>query len=188
MKAQYTVDRVLVRPFEPISTQFLSSRFYDGRKIVDALETPELAEQWFAVMTQELSRPPVAHVDARALDALRGLRDGVATVYEHALGNNRDQIADSLNALVGSVEIDPAIPKRQSQALIDFAGRGNPLESFMAEVALSCAFTVSAPQVAQLEKCEGPNCVLYYTRMRDSQHWCSNTCGNRARVARHARK
>ena len=35
--------------------------------------------------------------------------------------------------------------------------------------------------------CEAPSCVLYFVRTHPRQEWCSPSCGNRARVARHYR-
>ncbi len=36
-----------------------------------------------------------------------------------------------------------------------------------------------------LYPCLGPGCVLYFTRDHPRREWCSDACGNRARVARH---
>ncbi|WP_071936732.1 CGNR zinc finger domain-containing protein [Rhodococcus sp. 2G] len=38
-----------------------------------------------------------------------------------------------------------------------------------------------------LRRCEAPRCVLYFTRYNPRQHWCSDICGNRVRVARSMR-
>ena len=35
-------------------------------------------------------------------------------------------------------------------------------------------------------RCGAPGCGMAFIRSRASQHWCTNSCGNRARVARHA--
>ncbi|MGN7132510.1 CGNR zinc finger domain-containing protein [Rhodococcoides corynebacterioides] len=35
-----------------------------------------------------------------------------------------------------------------------------------------------------LSKCPAPRCLLNFTRHISRQHWCSDVCGNRARIAR----
>jgi predicted RNA-binding Zn ribbon-like protein len=41
---------------------------------------------------------------------------------------------------------------------------------------------------AHLRRCPAPGCGMVYPQSRASQTWCSTSCGNRARVARHAAK
>lgn len=37
----------------------------------------------------------------------------------------------------------------------------------------------------RLRACLAPNCVLYFVKEHTRREWCSPSCGNRARVARH---
>ena len=37
-----------------------------------------------------------------------------------------------------------------------------------------------------IQRCGAPGCGMVYVQSRASQRWCSSSCGNRARVARHA--
>jgi predicted RNA-binding Zn ribbon-like protein len=38
----------------------------------------------------------------------------------------------------------------------------------------------------RLRLCRAPSCVLFFLKEHPRQQWCSPSCGNRARVARHA--
>jgi predicted RNA-binding Zn ribbon-like protein len=57
----------------------------------------------------------------------------------------------------------------------------------LAAVARDGATLVADPQ-RPLRACRAPGCVLYFVRDHPRQEWCSVTCGNRARAARHYRR
>lgn len=41
-------------------------------------------------------------------------------------------------------------------------------------------------RAGELRSCQAPRCVRYFLREHGRQKWCKQSCGNRARVARHA--
>lgn len=188
MRTQYVVDGVLVRPFEPTATRFLSSRFYDGRKLVDGLETQATTRNWFSVMSQELGVAEVDEIDAHKLERLRRAREGISVAYDAALAGEFSRLAMALNSLAHDVNIAPRFCGENGTFVAHLTEGTNRLEDFLAEVLLSAANTLTRPDLSRLRKCDGPHCVLYFTQLRSSQQWCSNTCGNRARVARHSQK
>ncbi|QES48267.1 hypothetical protein DEJ50_11010 [Streptomyces venezuelae] len=47
---------------------------------------------------------------------------------------------------------------------------------------------LAGPQCEQLRSCSAPRCVRYFLRSHGRQAWCKPSCGNRARVARHAER
>jgi predicted RNA-binding Zn ribbon-like protein len=44
---------------------------------------------------------------------------------------------------------------------------------------------VSGPRVEDLRVCGAPGCMLMFLKDHPRREWCSTTCGNRARQARH---
>ena len=66
--------------------------------------------------------------------------------------------------------------------MLEPAGEVDPLEELLARVA------VSAIELAEegIGFCDAPSCGQFFARDRSNQKWCSNHCGTRARVARHA--
>jgi predicted RNA-binding Zn ribbon-like protein len=44
---------------------------------------------------------------------------------------------------------------------------------------------VTGPERGDLRACGAPRCVLMFLKDHPRREWCSNTCGNRARQARH---
>ena len=44
---------------------------------------------------------------------------------------------------------------------------------------------LTGPRRGDLRACGAPGCVLMFLKDHPRREWCSNTCGNRARQARH---
>lgn len=65
--------------------------------------------------------------------------------------------------------------QRVSQGTADLA--------LSAELARSALALLADP--ARLRRCRAPGCILFFLQHDPRQQWCSSSCGNRARVARH---
>jgi predicted RNA-binding Zn ribbon-like protein len=57
-----------------------------------------------------------------------------------------------------------------------------------AVVARQTIALVAGPDCARIATCGAPGCILFFLKDRRSAAWCSASCGNRARVARHYRR
>ncbi|MFD6415238.1 CGNR zinc finger domain-containing protein [Streptomyces sp. NPDC060194] len=64
----------------------------------------------------------------------------------------------------------------------------DPGVRLVAQLARAAADFLAGPQRARLRACTAPRCVRYYVQTHGRQEWCRASCGNRARVARHARR
>ena len=53
-------------------------------------------------------------------------------------------------------------------------------------LAISVLDFLAGPNVTELRSCQAPRCVRYFLKHHGRQTWCKESCGNRARVARHA--
>ena len=189
MDAQYIESGVLVRPVEAFATNFLSSRYYDGRGIVDLLESPESASRWMRVVGGEIAAPiePFAPSETE-LERLRSLRDGVEATYRTLVDGSAADSASALREVLDDARIAPTVGASADRVAVSWAASGSSrIDELVAAVAVSAASTVTGHVATLLRKCEAPRCVLYYTRHNSRQHWCSSVCGNRARVARAAR-
>jgi predicted RNA-binding Zn ribbon-like protein len=91
--------------------------------------------------------------------------------------------ADRLNARVRAV---PLVPQLQDGKLeLVPAAAAAPVDELLARVARS-AIELSAH--GGVGFCDAPSCGQFFERRRASQRWCSDACGTRARVARHAHR
>lgn len=93
------------------------------------------------------------------------------------------RLADAVNDLEPRVviDIDDAVRRR-----LETAAEGQ----VFVEGALALAVTdfLTGPLAPRLRSCQAPRCVRYFVQDHGRQQWCKASCGNRARVARHAQR
>ena len=71
---------------------------------------------------------------------------------------------------------------------IESGTRGPPVAAALAEVADATVDLFAGPHRDLIRSCLAPGCVLFFLKDHPRRTWCSEGCGNRARVARfHAR-
>ncbi|MFF3488386.1 CGNR zinc finger domain-containing protein [Streptomyces sp. NPDC002701] len=54
-----------------------------------------------------------------------------------------------------------------------------------AALARAAVAFLAGPDRRRLRACHAPRCVRYFLQDHPRQEWCTPSCGNRARVARH---
>jgi predicted RNA-binding Zn ribbon-like protein len=69
--------------------------------------------------------------------------------------------------------------------LVEPTSRGSAADALLAEFARSALALLAEPNREQLGLCRAPGCILFFLKRHPRQQWCSPSCGNRARVARH---
>jgi predicted RNA-binding Zn ribbon-like protein len=68
---------------------------------------------------------------------------------------------------------------------VEVTSQGTPVDALLAEIARSGLVLLVPPERERLGLCRAPGCILFFLKRHPRQQWCSNSCGNRARVARH---
>jgi len=111
------------------------------------------------------------------MDRRNAGRGALATVNRH-LGNHAKHEILQIRASSGDFELVPDNMASSATALL-------------ARLAYEGAALLTSPQASQLKHCGNPECVLIFldTSRNQQRRWCSmDTCGNRAKVAKHYRK
>ena len=67
----------------------------------------------------------------------------------------------------------------------DRPASASPTRVALAELAHDSIDMLTGPSGIKLVACHAPRCLLYFVRSQPRREWCSETCGNRARAARH---
>lgn len=189
MRTQYIKNGVLVRPPEKPATNFLSSRFYDGRGIIDLLESPDSAHVWMQTLAEEIRFPRTPFTPTNdQLWRLQQLRNTIESVYRNTLDGHLTQASAHMHTTLDQIRICPGVVSGEDRLHASWAGESDdPFNALVAEIAVSTMTAVTGHPATLLRKCEAPRCVLYFTRHNSRQHWCSDVCGNRVRVARSAK-
>jgi len=151
--------------------------------LVDELADKRAANVWL----RQHQLPPVRGNDAvhselvEHRDELRRLFTAViddAPLSRHALKTLNAQAARAPVTLVARRLAD-------GDVLVEPSRQGSVIDVLFAELSRSALALLAPPAREQLELCRAPGCILFFLKQHPRQLWCSSSCGNRARVARH---
>jgi predicted RNA-binding Zn ribbon-like protein len=180
----------VVRRDQPLAIELVSTVHVRDGEVVDALATAEGLAAWLEVNASRLG--DTGGVDARAaLFRVRALRAAVDRLVRAAVAGGPPDPAD-VEAVNAATQAAPShrelrwppgdvAPIAVERSPADATGR---LLARLADDAVAAL----AGEHGTLGACGGPSCVLLFARTHPRQAWCSNACGNRARVARHYRR
>ena len=129
------------------------------------------------------------HVGAarRLRDALRRL---AATVTEDDRVHARSGLAEAeaVDAVNAALAAAPHLQLRRSTGGWELgSAAGDAVDAVLAALARDGAELIADP-ARPLRACGAPGCVLFFVRDHPRREWCSVTCGNRVRAARHYRR
>ncbi|MGE7386443.1 CGNR zinc finger domain-containing protein [Streptomyces sp. NPDC004126] len=153
-------------------------------------------------------------VDERLRQEVTGLRRAVRALFARAVSPAPPSAADAgrlmpaaeaVAALNAAAALEPVVPQLawpaagpssaalHPAAAASGAGAGAASEPgvrdrVLAALARAAIEFLAGPQREQLRSCSAPRCVRYFLRSHGRQAWCKPSCGNRARVARHAER
>ncbi len=178
----------LLRPDEPLAVQFASTRYFNGHGLVDLFDEPATLTHWFK---EHIADPaglvaPVASVGGRDFGRVREARTAVIALLRAAtedLTPPEGALALVNQALRQLREPQLAWPS-DGPSSVGWRTPRSVVDIGLGRVYLSTVETVTEPRRSRLRACPAPRCVLFFTMSHPRQQWCSNVCGNRARVAR----
>jgi predicted RNA-binding Zn ribbon-like protein len=140
---------------------------------LDGLETDADLARWL-----ELEQDRLGSVSEPPLEEFRRLRAAIRALLVEGriesveVVNRASAAAPSFVQLRGSgVEVDSLAASEGEQAL--------------GTIAAAAIELVGGPDRDLIRVCEAPSCGLFFVAARERQQWCTPSCGNRARVARH---
>lgn len=121
------------------------------------------------------------------------LRDALRRLAAHATGDDRPAAASPIADLDQAVTVlnehaaqlpPPAIATSPSGLSRAKKTPTSGVTTGLADIAQQ-AVALLADNGNQLRACHAPGCVFYFVKTHPRREWCSVTCGNRARAARH---
>ncbi|MFI0896110.1 ABATE domain-containing protein [Streptomyces sp. NPDC020983] len=124
----------------------------------------------------------------RALFA-RAVRPGPPSSADAGRLPSADRALERLNAAAARVPFAPRLewPAGGPAAAVRAAARTPSAADLLAAALARHAIAfLAGPDRERLRACPAPRCVRYFVKEHARQQWCKPSCGNRARVARHA--
>ena len=143
------------------------------------------AEDLVAWADREAPRVPSIDAEAVRLGEVRTLRDDVKALL-HAAVRGEPAPVPAVERVNARVRAAPLVHQlRDGEAVLAPAGPLDAIDELLARVAQSAIELTARGGVGF---CDAPSCGQFFERRRVSQLWCSDACGTRARVARHAHR
>jgi predicted RNA-binding Zn ribbon-like protein len=145
--------------------------------------TPAQAAEWLA---EQGIRVDPEEVDVQAMAGLH--LAAAAALRAAARGESPPQGAvDEINAASAAASVAPQLnwpaDGRPRMWLSTQSGSSGHALGILARAVIDL---VTGPQRELLRICQAPGCTEVYLATNSRRLWCSSTCGNRVRVARHA--
>ncbi|HET6711913.1 CGNR zinc finger domain-containing protein [Amycolatopsis sp.] len=154
------------------------------RVAADDLATPALAASWLS--SHGLT---AAVADAAALSRLTDLRAAVRELLA-ALAEGGAPKATAVETVNASARADGAalaLTWHDGPSSAWHSTRPGSLDAAVAALARNAIEVVSGEFGPLIRPCEAHGCIRYFLREHARRRWCSTTCGDRVRAARHQR-
>lgn len=171
---------------EPLSLRFANTRYAVRGQAHDGIGTRELLRAWLNRNADELGAPRVDRAD---VPAFVGLRDAVRRLIAVAVAD-RGSVPDPddvalLNRLSAGAPSWPTLTRADGRFQVIECATGDARTSALAALARDAMALLGGDLPGPLRACGAPGCVRFFIKDHPRREWCSPTCGNRVRAARH---
>ena len=188
---------------EPLPVELMNTIWADRDGVYDALRDPDGTRAWLRAVSDRMDLMAPSDLDAftvsdldRLGNHLIGLRDALRRLAAEATEDPRPSAASDIRELEEAVTVlnRAAGDTPRWSALSWTPGRAPSRHAQTSGQAASAAVSAIAEESIalfsqetrdQLRACLAPGCVLYFLKNHPRREWCSASCGNRARSARH---
>ncbi|MCX5380553.1 ABATE domain-containing protein [Streptomyces sp. NBC_00091] len=183
---------------ESLALDLVNTTFIDGGLrgvLVDALATPADLDRWCARRLEDFS-PPLrsrltepatrAHFE-RFLELRHALREVAAAHVAGRAPEPADVRTVNLASRLAARWEELAAAPEPLGAVTRWA-EPDPRLAALGEVAAAGVRLFGGAPGRPVNACPAPGCILYFVKTHARREWCTATCGNRVRVARHSRR
>lgn len=177
---------------EPVAIELHNTVYAVKGSVRDGLADAASAVAWLDGLAGRL---PEGDGGSRAWPSARDvvvLREAVRAALQAAVhGGVPDRATlDVINRASSRAPQSPIALWRadaEPAAATDYHGARRP-DIVISALAVDAIDLLTGPRRDDLRACGAPGCVLMFLKDHPRREWCSNSCGNRARQARHYRR
>jgi predicted RNA-binding Zn ribbon-like protein len=170
---------------EPLAVEFANTWYAVRGKERESVGTPSELSAWL----HEHRLP--ADPDEPAVQDFTALRDAIRSLLR-ATAEGEPLPEDAKTTVNKASEQSPRWPvlagtAESGYAVVEVAS-ADPLPAAQAQIARDAITLLGGPLRDDLRACQAPGCVQFFVKDHPRREWCSASCGNRARAARHYTK
>ena len=192
-----TATSASVLPGEPAPVRLMNTIRADTTGVHDELTTPAALHDWLVAADRQYATDASEGPGPDELAEATLLRDSLRRLAAVCTDDRRSAAQSPVHNVDDAVAaVNQAITHLPHPQLVVRGGRlhrdrpapTSPTRVALAELAHDAIDMFTGPGARQLRACQAPGCVFYFVRSNPRRQWCSETCGNRARAARHYRR
>jgi predicted RNA-binding Zn ribbon-like protein len=177
---------------EPIAIELHNTLYAADGRVLDGLADPTSLEAWLTGLGERLPDRGDGSGPWPTAEELVALRDPVRIALHAAMdGTAHDSPAlDAINRASARCPRSPLVVWRRHSdpvAATDYHGASRA-DVIIGALAADVIDLLTGPRRSELRACGAPGCILMFLKTHPRREWCSNTCGNRGRQARHYRR
>jgi len=185
-----------VLPGEPAPVRLMNTIWADTG-VHDDFTTPAALHDWLVTVDHRYADAAAGDPSRDELAEAKLLRDSLRRLAAFSTDDPRPAAQSPVDSVDDAVAaVNRAATHLPHAQLVIRGGRlhrdrptpTSPTRVALAELAHDSIDMLTGPSATKLRACHGPGCVLYFVRSHPRREWCSETCGNRARAARHYRR
>lgn len=174
-------------PGRGLAVDLANTVIFGSDQEIDLLSSPAELRHWLEVEGPWLGTAP-PEVVLRLAD-FRDLRDMIRALLAASVGGRAipPDAVEAVNAASAAAPVYPSIDAADPLApvAVDTTMSGSRTAGILARIARSAIAIAGGPDRMRLRVCGAPRCGRFYRASRAGTIWCSDACGNRARVARY---
>lgn len=172
-----------------LSIDFVNTEVMARDQLHDLLTHQEDLQRWF----EESGLVCTAKISYDDLKQARELRHALKGLYRAAI---KDEPAPAkalqvMNRYLAAYPSQQKVSMEEGAYCLKLVHEKRTAVELLGYLAHECAQLITSPKFKHLKGCCNPDCVLIFQDISKSQkrRWCSmETCGNRAKVAKHYKK
>jgi predicted RNA-binding Zn ribbon-like protein len=172
---------------EPLPVELGNTVYADGGRVLDGLADARGLRAWLGALADRLPVRAGA-VEAPRLEDFHALRTAVRSALEAVVEGRpvpegaRAELNRASERCPQSLHLAQHGRERVSQVRYHAP---TATDTVLGVIAAKTIELISGPRADDLRACRAPGCVLMFLKDHPRREWCSATCGNRARQARH---
>jgi predicted RNA-binding Zn ribbon-like protein len=168
----------------PLAIEFANSRYAVRGHPQEGIGTVADLTAW---LRDHLPTFDCPNVDIRTIDSFIELRDAVRAILRACVAGEPPE-AESLAAINAAAAAAPRWPVLDASYAVVERASCIGLDAARGAIVRDLMDLVAGPLRADLLACEAPGCVRFFLKDHPRREWCCDSCGNRARAARHYRR
>jgi predicted RNA-binding Zn ribbon-like protein len=148
---------------------------------LDGLATEADLARWLELERDRLGAAPGA---AARLRDFRRLRDAIRSLLT-AAAEDAELPPAGITLVNRASKAAPRFVQLHAWDVVVESEARDRVDAILGAIAASAIELLGGPDREHIRVCRAPRCGLYFVGAREQQQWCTPSCGNRARVARH---